>query len=121
MEVYTLLYGSEVAGIFSDKDEFKQQSFHFILDTLMNNNLFVNKRECGVAIKADLKTLYASTDYSFTYHGHTFSKMTSEMNTIRYISIPKQYSADTAFVMYRIEDLAKPLAMLPVGDLIGKK
>ena len=118
MEVYTLLYGSDVVGIFSDKDEFKQKSFHFILDTLINNNLFVNKRECGVAIKSNLKTLYSSPDYSFTYNGHSFSKMTNELNTIRYISIPKQYSADTEFIVYTIDDLTKPLTMLSVSDLI---
>lgn len=121
MEVYTLAYGTDVVGIFSDKNEFKQQSFHFILDTLINNNLFVNKRECGVAIKNDLKVLYSSVNYSFCYNGHKFSKMTNELNTIRYISIPKQYSVDTKFIVYKPDELSKPLAMLSIDDLITKK
>jgi hypothetical protein len=121
MDVYTLIYGFEVVGIFTDKDEFKQQSFHFILDTLLNNNLFVNKKECGMAIKSDLKNLYGLDDYSFSYNGHKFSKMTSEANKIRYITIPKQYSVDTKFIAYKASELQKPLTMLSVDDLITKK
>lgn len=121
MEVYTLVYGTEVVGIFSDKDEFKQQSFHFILDTLLNSNLFVSKRECGVTIKRELKTLYSTPDYCFSYNGHKFSKMTTELNKIRYISIPKQYSVDTKFVVYKPDEVTKPLVMLTIEDLLTKK
>ena len=121
MEVYSLLYNSELVGIFSDRDEFKQLSFHFILDMLLDSNLFVNKRECGMAIKSDLKTLYSMDNYSFSYHGHHFSKITSKLNALRYISIPKQYNTETKFIVYKVDEMSKPLSMMTVEDLITKK
>lgn len=121
MEVYTLVYNSEIVGIFSDKDEFKRQSFHFILDTLINNNLFVNKKECGTAIKQDLKNLYSETVYSFSYSGHKFSKLLHYMNKMNCVSIPVQYSADVTFMVYTPNELSIPLTMLSIEDLITKK
>lgn len=120
MQLYTLTYGTEIVGIFDNKGDFKQKTFHFILDKLLENNLFVNKKECGLAIKSDLKALYSTDNYSFGYHGHVFSKITSEPNQIRYISIPQQYSATTKFIVFRPDDLQKPLKMLTIDDLIVK-
>ena len=118
MEVYALIYDREVVGIFSNNDEFKQKSFHFILDMLMQSNLFVNKKECGLAIKNDLKALYSTLNYSFSYNGHEFSKMTRELDKIEYISIPKQYSVNVKFIVYKESELNKPLTMVGVSDLL---
>jgi hypothetical protein len=115
------MYGSDVVGIFNDKGEFKQKSFHFILDVLIDSNLFVNKKECGLAIKNELKSMYSMSEYSFSYHGHKFSKFTNEINKIHYIYIPKQYSVDTKFILYNIDQLNEPLPMLGFTDLIVSK
>ena len=45
--------------IFDDKAKFKTSTFHYILHTLLSTKLFKTKKECGMAIKEELKKMSA--------------------------------------------------------------
>lgn len=111
--MYTLIfkYNNKVVGVFDDKNIFKNSSFHFILDLLISVKLFDTKKDCGLAIRKELKQLYTDPDFTFTYNNHVFDKKTLETNKV-VISVPKPYHSEHDFIYFT--DINKAIPMLTV-------
>lgn len=121
----------EMVGIFDNKKDFKNISFHYILDYLIAKGFYKTKKQCGNAIKEDLKLLYSEETYAFISHSIKFEKLTFHMNKINKkietpvkeekievkdeVSIPKLSLDPTGnFVFYTISDLTKPVKLIDV-------
>ena len=119
----------ELVGVFDNKKDFKNISFHYILDHLIAKGFYKTKKQCGNAIKEDLKLLYSEDNYVFTTKSIRIEKETMKMNCIEKpiekpkpekpkeeksddISIPKQGSN---YVFYTISDLSKPIKLIDVS------
>ena len=103
-------YNDKIFGVFDDKNTFKNETFHFILNLLISDNKFTTKKECGLAIRNELKQLYTNSDFSFTYNNHVFTKKTFETNKLSSISPP--YRSEHDFIFFT--DINKPIPMLAI-------
>ena len=121
MSVIIFKKNNNITGIFDDKKVFKTSSFHFILDILLGKQYFKTKKQCGVAIKEDLKLLYSEEDYTFIFKDCKFEKHTMKLNYIETINIPKQKIESDFFVFYTTLTLNKPIQMLEVESLYTNK
>lgn len=121
----------EMVGIFDNKKDFKNISFHYILDYLIAKGFYKTKKQCGNAIKEDLKLFYSEETYAFISNSVKFEKLTFSMNKINKkietpvkeekievkdeVSIPKLSLDPTGnFVFYTISDLTKPVKLIDV-------
>ena len=122
----------ELVGVFDNKKDFKNTSFHYILDYLISKGFYKTKKQCGNAIKDDLKLLYSEENYVFISHSIRFEKQTFRMNKIERkiekpvkeikkeedkdeVSIPKISSGTSGnYVFYSISDLSKPVKLIDV-------
>ena len=120
MSVIVFSKNDKNIGVFNDKKDFKTKSFHYILDSMINEGYFKTKKQCGVKIKDDLKLLYESEDYTFIYKNIKFSKFTFELNNIEVIEVKKKTIENSIFIVYNLDELNKPLEMLDVEDLYNK-
>ena len=120
MSIIILSMNGNNVGVFDDKKVFKTKSFHYILENLINRGYFKTKKQCGVKIKDDLKLLYDNDDYTFMYKDVKFSKIILELNELESIKIEKKVIDNNIFVIYTLQELTKPIAMLDVKDLYNK-
>lgn len=111
--MYTLVfrYNDKIVGVFDDKSVFKNTTFHFILNLLISAKLFDTKKECGIALREDLKQLYTDSDFTFTYKSHEFNKKTLETNKI-VVTIPTPYYSEHNFIFFT--DINKAIPMLSI-------
>ena len=121
----------ELFGVFDNKKDFKNISFHYILDYLISKGFYKTKKQCGNAIKEDLKMLYSEENYVFVRNSVKFEKQSITMNKIEQKivkpekttsksidSIPKITSSENNYVFYSISDLAKPVKMIDISKYI---
>ena len=120
MSIIILSMNGNNVGVFDDKKVFKTKSFHYILENLINRGYFKTKKQCGVKIKDDLKLLYDNDDYTFMYKDVKFSKIILELNELESIKIEKKVIDNNIFVIYTLQELTNPIAMLDVKDLYNK-
>jgi len=119
----------ELLGVFNNKKDFKNTSFHYILEYLISKGFYKTKKQCGNAIKEDLKLLYSEETYVFTYNSIRFEKQTLTMNKIGKkieppvkmkikddVHIPKISTGVSGnYVFYTISDLTKPVKLIDVS------
>jgi len=125
MSAYIFKINGEICGVFDNKKDFKNITFYRILDELMSKGSYKTKKQCGNAIKEDLKLFYGEDNYSFISEKIQFEKECLEMNKIikseeKTINIPKiETQTESNYVFYSLSDLNKPVKLIDVSRYIS--
>ena len=121
MTAYVFKISGDIHGVFDNKKDFKNATFYRILDELMGKGGYKTKKQCGNAIKEDLKLFYSEDNYSFISDHINFEKECLVMNKIikveeKTINIPKiETQTDSNYIFYSLSDINKPVKLIDVS------
>lgn len=121
MTAYVFKISGDIHGVFDNKKDFKNATFYRILDELMRKGSYKTKKQCGNAIKEDLKLFYSEDNYSFISDYINFEKECLVMNKIikteeKTINIPKiEIQTQSNYIFYSLSDINKPVKLIDVS------
>lgn len=121
MTAYVFKISGDIHGVFDNKKDFKNVTFYRILDELMRKGSYKTKKQCGNAIKEDLKLFYSEDNYSFISDYINFEKECLVMNKIikteeKMINIPKiEIQTQSNYIFYSLSDINKPVKLIDVS------
>lgn len=121
MSAYIFKINGDIHGVFDNKKDFKNITFYRILDELMGKGCYKTKKQCGNAIKEDLKIFYSEDNYSFISDHINFEKECLVMNKVikieeKTINIPKiETQTDSNYIFYSLSDINKPVKLIDVS------
>lgn len=121
MTAYVFKISGDIHGVFDNKKDFKNVTFYRILDELMRKGSYKTKKQCGNAIKEDLKLFYSEDNYSFISDYINFEKECLVMNKIikteeKTINIPKiEIQTQSNYIFYSLSDINKPVKLIDVS------
>lgn len=121
MSAYIFKINGDIHGVFDNKKDFKNITFYRILDELIGKGGYKTKKQCGNAIKEDLKLFYSEDNYSFVSDYINFEKECLVMNKVikieeKTINIPKiETQTDSNYIFYSLSDINKPVKLIDVS------
>ena len=120
MSIILFSQNDKTVAVFDDMKKFKTKSFHFILDSLIKQDYFKTKKQCGMKIKTELKMLFEEGDYTFIYKDMKFSKQIFDLNDLEIVKQEKTSIENNIYIVYTLEDINSPIEMLDVAELYNK-